>query len=148
MGDDEPSQYDPLERRSGGAHLTYVPRQPTKVESAFGSEGLGYVHVKVHQLFILSFAWIETNDEVAGKPLDREAVRNQARPIPSTRRKNANALGIRERLGLDNVDRHTLDRRKRAKTGAKYVIREVLETAKLKRGRRRIRILDGGEDAF
>lgn len=116
-------------------YLAYVPRQQPKVERVLlrlGGHGCrrgGYIHIKAHQLFILSFALIQTDDDVAGKLLDRKAVRSEAGPVSRTRREDANAVGVRERSGFDDVEGHVLDLWKRIEACPKNMTQEMLETA-------------------
>lgn len=128
-------------------YLAYVPRQQPKVERVLGLEGLGcmrgYVHVKAHQLLVFPLARIQTDDDIARKPLDREAVRRETRPVPRTRREDADAVGVGERSGLDDVEGHVLDLWEGTEAGREDVVREVLETAERAAG---IVILDGRED--
>jgi hypothetical protein len=80
-------------------------------------------------LLVFSFALIQTDNDVASKPLDRKAVRNEAGPVSRTRREDANAVGVRERSGFDDVEGHVLDLWKRIEARPKNMIREMLETA-------------------
>jgi hypothetical protein len=89
----------------------------------------GYVHVKAHQLLVFSFAWIQTDNGIARKPLDRKAVRRVAGPVSRARREDADAVGVRERSGLDNVKGHMLDLRESTEAGREDVVHELLETA-------------------
>jgi hypothetical protein len=131
----------PSGQLSDGAHmsfsskqryLTYVPRQQPKVERVLGLEGLGcmrgYVHVEAHQLLVFSFARIQTDDNIARKPLDREAVQREAGPVSRARREDADAVGVRERSWLDDVEGHVLYLWEGTEAGREDVVREVLET--------------------
>ena len=115
-------------------YLAYVPRQQPKVERVLRLEGHGrmrggYIHIKAHQLLVFSFALIQTDNDVAGKLLDRKAVRGEAGPVSRTRREDANAVGVRERSGFDDVEGHMLDLWKRIEACPKNMIQEMLETA-------------------
>jgi hypothetical protein len=80
-------------------------------------------------LLVFPFALIQTDDDVAGKLLDRKAVRSEARPVSRTRRQDANAVGVRERSTFDDVEGHVPDLWKRIEARRKNMIREMLKTA-------------------
>ena len=122
-------------------YLAYVPRQQPKVERVLRLGGhhrcrRGHVHIKAHQLLIFSFALIQTDNNVAGKLLDRIAVRGEAGPVSRTRRKDANAVGVRERSGFEEVEGHALDLCKRIEARPENMVREMLETAERASGGR------------
>lgn len=80
-------------------------------------------------MLVFSFTLIQTDNDIARKLLDRKAVRSEAGPVSHTRREDANAVGVRERSGFDDVEGHTLDLWKSIEACLKNVIREMLETA-------------------
>ena len=136
-------------------HLAYVPRQQPKVERVLWLGGLGcqrgrYVHVEAHQLLVLSFARVQTDDNVARQLLDREAVRREAGPVARARREHADGVGVGQRPRLDDVEGHVPNLGKGTEAGLEDVVREPLEAAE--RARRGARIgggvLDGRENAL
>jgi len=83
----------------------------------------GYVHVEVHQLLVFSLARVQPDEDIAREALNREALGREPRPVSRARGEHADAVGVRERAGLDDVERHPLDLRKRGEARRKDVAR-------------------------
>ena len=95
-------------------------------------------------MLIFSFALIQTDNDVAGKMLDRKAVRGEAGPVSRTRREDANAVGVREGSEFDDVEGHALNHWKCIEARPENMIQEMLETAERASGP--FGSLDGCED--
>jgi hypothetical protein len=89
-----------------------------------------YLHVEAHQLLVFPLALVESDDNVARKPLDRKAIPRKTRAIPGTLRARTHSICIWERARLDDVERDAPNGGKRVETRRKDVIDEPFKRAK------------------